>query len=155
MPSFTNPFQVVVMIWDTLTMSFERFADLEQWPGVGPFSPGIILPCQLTHGSIYSWIRKGCLHPMEMLQAHGYNVFPGSSRKYPSQMTDFFKTQTTNSNLILAGNGWHLPSMASWIVYVLSNVTRRPPIPSPSAGLASLPADPLLDDDDADTQTFQ
>ncbi len=84
---------------------------------------------------------------MEMLQAHGYNVFPSSSRKYPSQMTEFFEQQTTNANLILAGNGWHLPSMASWIAYVLSNVIRRPPLPSPSAGLVTMHEDDLGDED--------
>ncbi len=64
------------------------------------------------------------MHPFELLQAHGFNLFEESSTNFASNFTPFFSGCSANSVQVLSGNGWHLPSMASWMAYVLSNVRR-------------------------------
>lgn len=100
------------------------FADLEQWLGSGSSTPGILIPCQLTHGSVFAWSRDGFVHPLELLQAHGFNVFEQTSCSYGSALQAKFEELTNHQLQVLCGNGWHLPAVACWVMFILANVIR-------------------------------
>jgi hypothetical protein len=100
------------------------FADLEQWPKTGTSRPGRCIPCQLTHGTIYSFNHKRSLIPFELLQAHGFNLLDGARGRFQCHLKSLFEGASYRSLQVLSGNGWHLPSMASWMFYVLSNAVK-------------------------------
>jgi hypothetical protein len=100
------------------------FGDLEQWPKGGTSVPGQSIPCCLTHGTLYAFAQKRVVHPLELFQAHGYNTFADPTHPYHSLVTPLLQTLSSNELDTLVGNGWHLPTMASWILYVLSNTVR-------------------------------
>jgi hypothetical protein len=100
------------------------FADLEQWPKTGSSTPGLSFPTQLTHGSLFAWSRRNLVHPYELLQAHGFNLFQQTSSIFPSPLLPKFSKMSSNQLKILCGNGWHLPAMACWVMFILSNTVR-------------------------------
>ena len=102
------------------------FGDLHQWPGSGVSTPGTLIPTQLTQGDLFVWRgeTKRFVMPCEILQAHGYNVCDTISH-FPSVLKPKLLTLKRSDLQLLCGNGWHLPLMSSWVLYILSNVRRR------------------------------
>ncbi|CAE7249489.1 unnamed protein product [Symbiodinium natans] len=101
------------------------FADLDQTLGAGTSTPGQVLPSALTHFTIHSWAAKRMVLNKEVYLAHGYNTYPEATRwPIPFQAQDHVLSLSSSSQKQLVGNGWHLPTMASWIFYVLAHTVK-------------------------------
>jgi hypothetical protein len=87
------------------------------------------MPTQLTQGDLFVWQgqTKRFVMPFEILQAHGYNVCD-SIKAFPSILKPKLQTLKRSDLQTLCGNGWHLPLMSAWVLYVLSNIQRRRPM---------------------------
>jgi hypothetical protein len=133
------------------------YADLEQTPGTGASTPGRILPSQLTHGTVWSWRPGFAMHPLELHQAHGFNIFDSTSGKFSSQLRPLLEGLSSSKIKILMGGGWHIAALASWVMYCLANtvmVDRRLRIEpehalSRSCARSSADAEEDLDEEDS------
>ena len=95
------------------------FADLEQNCGAGASTPGRILPSMLTHGTVHAWRASRKMTHRELYQAHGYFTKDSSS-----PIADVLGTLPHSRRQLLLGNGWHLPVMGSWLLYILAHCVR-------------------------------
>ena len=98
------------------------FADLEQAAGCGASTPGPLIPCLLTHGTIHSWAANRQVLPKELFLAHGFNRYPDSTQcPVPCLLEKYLSQISGGQAKELVGNGWHLPTMASFFLYVLAH----------------------------------
>lgn len=100
------------------------FADLEQNSTGGASTPSPWIPSLLTHGSIYSFHpEERLVTAEELFLSHAYNVFPFpkdvSVRR--CRISNFLLQMTPSQRMRLLGNGWHLPVIASWFMYVMAH----------------------------------
>ncbi|CAE7036856.1 unnamed protein product [Symbiodinium sp. CCMP2592] len=95
------------------------FADLEQNCGKGASTPGRILPSMLTHGTVHSWQAQRTLTHRELYQAHGFFMKDASS-----PIAKVLEQMPHSQQQMLLGNGWHLPVMGSWLLYILAHSIR-------------------------------
>ena len=101
--------------------------DLEQFPNIGKSTPGPILPSHLTHGILWVWLTEDdqrVILPFESLAAHGFNVMinvPDNDPIAPYKCTLWPILQSKSASALksLVGNGFHLPTMAAWQLYIL------------------------------------
>ena len=61
---------------------------------------------------------------MEHICAQGFHVFD-TGAGFKSPLTPFLQSLTDVSCNRLSGNGWCLPVVAAWMLYVWSNCVRR------------------------------
>ena len=56
----------------------------------------------------------------------GLDICPGSLRggRPVSPLVDIFHLMSVSQQLAVLGNGLHVPTMAAWYIYVLSNCVR-------------------------------
>ena len=105
------------------SLSGAFIADLDQWPSIRRIC-GPLFPCQLTHGTVFSWSKQSIAHGMEHANAQGWNV---AQDGYHAPLILPLMRQTSSNKLKkLSGNGWCLPVVAAWMLYVWSNTIRRP-----------------------------
>ena len=98
------------------------FADLEQTPVRGASTPGPLLPSLLTHGTVHSFNPDRLVTPRELYLAHGYNRCPSQTQcPVPCLLEDFLSSISSRESKELLGNGWHLPTMASFFCYILAH----------------------------------
>ena len=117
-------------------------ADLEQNPGFGP-AAGNMIPTLVTHGLIHSFTRLRPLVPLEHLVAMGFNVFHPLHGKELAVKTGL-KNCSPAELKRMAGNAMYLPLVGVQILYLLSYVHRKPPVPerrSSSSSLATMRTD--------------
>jgi len=100
-------------------------ADVQQWPGTAVGS-GPLFPTQLTHGSIVSWQHQRLARAMEHVAAQGFHVYPVDGCSFQSPLRPALQEMTESSVKKLSGNGWCLPVLASWMLYVWANCVRKP-----------------------------
>ncbi|CAE7319270.1 unnamed protein product [Symbiodinium sp. CCMP2456] len=100
-------------------------ADVEHWPGQCLGSGGPLFPCQLKHGTVVSWQHQRAATGMEHLAAQGYHVFDVVGPKTP--LYSLLSTLDDCKLKQLSGNGWSLPAVCAWMLYVWSNTCKRPP----------------------------
>ena len=100
-------------------------ADVHQWPGVKWGMGGPLFPCQLTHGDVVSWECQRQALGLEHMFAQGFHVYE-TGTPFESPLTSFLRDLTDTQVKRLSGNGWCLPCVAAWMVYVWSNCVRRP-----------------------------
>ena len=97
--------------------------DLDQHNDGGASTPGRLMPAHLTHGQMWAWLANGIERPVDAVEsfyAHGHMMFPGSP--YGSRLARALPSLSEGSRKHLVGNGYHLPSMASWQLYVMSHL---------------------------------
>lgn len=99
-------------------------ADLEQWPDKGKSTPGRLMPSNLTHGTLWSWALQRPVTALEQFYAHGYHVFPRDGSPFVCKLLPHLLTLKSSQLKHLVGNGFHLPSMAAWQVYILSHTVK-------------------------------
>ncbi|CAJ1412420.1 unnamed protein product, partial [Effrenium voratum] len=101
------------------------FADLEQNAGYGSSTAGSILPSCLTHGTLHSWTADRLVTAKELFFAHGFNVFPDEAA-WPVQckVAEILEGLPSGHQKMLLGNGWHIPTLSSWVFYVLCHTVR-------------------------------
>ena len=117
-------------------------ADLEQNPGFGP-ATGNMIPTLVTHGLIHSFTRLRPLVPLEHLVAMGFNVFHPLHGKELAVKTGL-KNCSPAELKRMAGNAMYLPLVGVQILYLLSYLHRKPPVPerrSSSNSLATMRTD--------------
>ena len=91
------------------------FADLEQAAVRGTSIPGTSLPCLLTHGTIHCWSPNRWVTPAELYLMHGFNRRPAhTKRPVPCRLNSFLSGLNAKDAKQLLGNGWHLPTLASF-----------------------------------------
>ena len=100
-------------------------ADVEHWPGQCLGSGGPLFPCQLKHGTVVSWQHQRAATGMEHLAAQGYHVFDIVGPKTP--LHNILSTLDDCKLKQLSGNGWSLPAVCAWMLYVWSHTIKRPP----------------------------
>ena len=98
--------------------------DVQHWPGVKMTPGGPLFPCQLTHGDVVSASKLRTASGMEHLFAQGFHVFE-TGTGYVSPLLPFFRTLSESQLKRASGNGWSLPAVAAWIVYVWANTIKR------------------------------
>lgn len=122
------------------------FADLDQNAHTGSSTCGPMIPSLLTHGSLYSFSRGRIMTGSELLFTHGYNCFQLQhplmgmglqSKIRRCRIGHILKQLPVTSTMQLLGNGWHLPVIASWVMYVLCHTVRI-------SGLANVQAESSL-----------
>ena len=109
-------------------------ADVHQWPGAKTGYGGPFFPVQLTHGDVVSWSKSRVATGMEHLCAQGYHVLPTRSG-FMSPLAEYMQSLPEAVVKELSGNGWCLPVLAAWSLYVWAHCIRLP-LASPSADLA-------------------
>ena len=98
------------------------FADLEQAATRGASTPGASLPCLLTHGTTHCWSPNRLVTPAELYLMHGFNRYPAHTKcPVPCRLNSFLSGLNTKDAKQLLGNGWHLPTLASFFFYILSH----------------------------------
>ena len=101
------------------------FADLEQHCARGSSTPGPLIPTQLTHGTIHAFSSDRIMLTSELFLAHGFNFFPEATGcMHGSRVAGFLRSLGLKQQRELLGNGWHLPTLAAWTMYVLSHTVR-------------------------------
>ena len=101
------------------------FADLEQSPQAGASTPGVVMPCMLTHGTIHAWSVDRPVTGLELYLAHGWNVYPEKTgQQLGCQITSDLRKLRVSCQKTLLGNGWHLPSISAWILYCVAHTVR-------------------------------
>ena len=101
------------------------FADLDQNLGRGASTPGEVLPSCLTHWTIHAWSAERMVLNQEVYLAHGFNMYPEATGwPVPCSIRDVLKTLGNSSQKQLVGNGWHLPTLAAFMFYVLAHTVR-------------------------------
>jgi hypothetical protein len=126
-----------------------RFACLEQHPGRGS-TPGNFLPALDTHAKIYSWARDRLATPRELFGAMGIDMRLGplSGGRSLSPLASIIPELPPRAQLLIAGNGMHVPVMTSWFVYVLTRSVRIEAFFTMPRSLAAAAAGQFHDDDD-------
>ena len=105
--------------------------DVEQWPGQKCGFGGPLFPCQLTHGTVVSFGMQREALAMEHLFVQGWHVYP-TGTDFMTPLLPCLLGLKPNQIKHLSGNGWCLPAVASWMVYVWSNTVRRQVVKVPS-----------------------
>ena len=103
------------------------FFDLEQNPESGASAPGSCVPTKLTHGTLHSFSHDRPVLAEELFQAHGFNSFSHQTTWPASSVTMEILQELGLSpaqKLKLLGNGWHLPSVTSWLYYSLAHTVK-------------------------------
>ena len=129
--------------------------DAQHWPGKRAGLGGALFPCQLTHGDIVSFAHQRQALGMEHIYAQGLHVFPTVGCPFECPLSDYLRSLKESQQKHLAGNGWCLPAMSAFMVYIWANTARRRPVllrdqvfPSTQAAsqLLRLQSFPLQDD---------
>ena len=109
---------------------------------------GPIWPSMLTHGLIAVHKSDGtCVGAtsMEHIGALGWHVHASvETEDSRSEMSPLFHSLSPAQRKVLAGRGVHLPCLASWMYFCLSNFQPRPPSIIPPANVTCADSD---DDD--------
>ena len=105
----------------------ERFsrcfiADLSQNPDSHSVTSAF-MPTQITHSCLYSFSATSAFTPSELILAHGWPCVPGTCDT--TLMPFDFRRLTPSQQVHLSGNAMHLPTLAAFYFYVLSNCVRR------------------------------
>ena len=101
------------------------FADLEQSCNRGASTPGLILPSQLTHGTVHAWSKGRIMLAKEIFLAHGYNMYPDKTgNPNGCRIAQCLEAMPPRLQKELLGNGWHLPLVGAWTMYCLMNCVR-------------------------------
>jgi hypothetical protein len=96
------------------------FADLDANLGWGQGAEASFVPTLVTHPRIFVWPKGMSLEgqrfmlPEELLSCHGFGM--------TCDLHHIFKSLDNRSKGVLLGNGMHLPSLGSFMMYVLSNI---------------------------------
>ena len=62
---------------------------------------------------------------MEHLGAMGVHLFAKTAKKWPMpKKRAEFEKMSTNDQKFIAGNGFHMQTMGSWMIYIVSNIKR-------------------------------
>jgi hypothetical protein len=96
-------------------------ADLEQDALRGKSTAGSILPAQLTHGTTWSWSANRPFLASDVMTAHGFRLFDVGSGSPVSGLADYLLKLPPNTLQSFCGNGFHLPSITSWMLYVFAH----------------------------------
>ena len=99
-------------------------ADLDQNPL--RCKAGRNVPTILRHGMMWSWQRGRAVLPSELWTSMGFHVLPGAQDEFQSQVCPLIGPASRSIAHKLLGNGWHLPSVGAFIMYMLSNIVARP-----------------------------
>ncbi|CAE7827714.1 unnamed protein product, partial [Symbiodinium necroappetens] len=101
------------------------FADLDQNMGKGASTPGPVLPSCLTHGTLHAWSVGRLVLNAERFLAHGFNMYPQKTGwPLACGIQSELRSLTSSQQQLLLGNGWHLPTLACWVFYVLSHTVK-------------------------------
>jgi hypothetical protein len=107
------------------------FGDLDHNVSYGTAGEASFLPVLDTHPRLFTWPNglqgKGqrFMTPKELLFAQGFNVSNSLHRnRSESDLVGIFDTLRSRDQCFLLGNGMHVPTVASWMIYVLSNIVR-------------------------------
>ena len=105
--------------------------DIDHHCGTKGNSFGKIWPTLLTHGSVM--MLKDELGDCKMATglehffAQGFPMFPLAESKVPRcSLFGILNSLPARQQKLLAGNSMHLCVQAAWMLYVLSNIVRRP-----------------------------
>ena len=98
--------------------------DAEQWPGKNSGHGEPLFPCQLTHGDVVSFTMQRVALGLEHMLAQGVHVIDVGTG-FESALTPLFQQMPESQLKLLSGNGWCLPCMAAFALYVWSNTVRR------------------------------
>ena len=99
-------------------------ADLDHWPDSRGGSCGPLFPCQLTHGTVKSWVGQRVFLGTEHLAAQGWHLFPRTSASPVSPLREILRALSDSEQKQLSGNGMHLPTLLAWKLYVFGNTVR-------------------------------
>ena len=105
------------------------FADLAHHPNKGP-KHGPLVPNLDTHPRIFTWSAPGepgegerYLTSGELLASLGVDVYePLCGGRSQSPLCNALAQQPLSKQLMMIGNGVHVPTIASWYLYVLGNM---------------------------------
>ena len=130
-------------------------ADVEQ--NVGRGAGGSEWPVQLTHGTFMhitdDIATTKLATSFEHMIAMGWNIYAREGSLPPRSSTASILENGTFSRReikMMAGNSMHVVTQAAWMVYVLSNIVRRPE-PKASRGLTRrLQTFDHIDEEDSD-----
>jgi hypothetical protein len=102
-----------------------HYADLDHHPGRG-LRPGSSCPSLDTHPKVYGFAEQRFLTPLELLGTMGIDIGgPLSGGRPVSSLAKLFDQLSRHDQLVLVGNGMHVPTMAAWFLYVCAHCRRR------------------------------
>ena len=99
----------------------------------------------MRHSTCWSWLANRPFLASEIAVAHGYPMF-GDGGIPISPTAALLRGQSASKLQSLVGNGFHIPSMAAWLVYVLAHCALK----DFHVGILSL-SDATEKDDDVDS----
>lgn len=99
-------------------------ADLDQDAVHGKSRAGETLPAQMRHSTSWSWSANRPLTSGEIAVAHGFPMF-GHGDVAVSPTAAVLRSLSASQLQSLVGNGFHLPTMAAWLLYVLAHSTLK------------------------------
>ena len=101
-----------------------HLADLEQHGEYGQ-KGGRLMPVLATHPTIFSWVHQRVAHPKELFFAQGLDMYSHTSGgRGVSPLAKILARLPTRSSKVLCGNAMHVPTYATWMLYVLGNCRR-------------------------------
>ena len=98
-------------------------ADLSQNPQSHNINSSF-MPTQITHSTLYSFSRQCIFTPSELMFAHGWPCIKDVCDQYDS-MPFKLDQLSARQQVHLSGNAMHLPMLAMFYLFVLSNCIRR------------------------------
>ena len=109
--------------------------DLEQNPGKRPRSSPVLptgrclMPSLISHGTLWNGVKDRCLLTLEWGSTQGYpTILSQCSIKSPVYSRQLLAKGAISHAAMrqLFGLGWHLPSIGSWLMFLLSSVEFLP-----------------------------
>ena len=84
------------------------------------------LLCMLSHGCVWHDTFKRSLSSSEWCQLHGYPTESSiiEALKFPLDFRSLLQSKMVSpvETMSMMGNGWHLPSVGPWILWVMSSI---------------------------------
>ena len=109
---------------DKSNLSF--LCDLDHNVGYGPRS-GESMPVLDTHATIYSRNHDRILLPSELAAVMGFDTQERLRGRRPFSVTGQAILNLPDKDLkAVVGNAMHIPSFASWVIFVLAHMVKRP-----------------------------
>ena len=99
-------------------------ADIEHWPDSGKSAAGSIFPCQLSHGTVVSWLKNRPALGMEHICANGFHVYPQISTKFECSLERVLEPLSCAQLKELIGNGLSLLAYGAFLLFILSHTTQ-------------------------------
>ena len=100
------------------------FANIEQHPT--HCSSGQFVSPLDTHATVFDFKSKRILHPFELLGGFGLNMYHnGRPQKDVTALRPVFEGLTLNQTKLLTGNAIHIPTVVTWVAYVIGHLVAR------------------------------